>query len=168
MKTTLKFFVYIFVLFIHCHIQAQTLDSAREAQIDALKEYREALFVEKLKLSSIESKDFFPVYDLYVSELKKAKKVFRNKWKKNTIETLTEAEALEYYNDAIALQQKEIDLFKDACEKLKLVIPMTKIVLISKCEREIRIKLIEKADKMKVKRVKPKPKSNVESESNIK
>jgi ADP-heptose:LPS heptosyltransferase len=41
-----------------------------------------------------------------------------------------------------------------------------KIVLISKAEREIRLKLIEKADKMKVKRVKPKPK--VESEPNIK
>ena len=94
------------------------------------------------------------------------KKVFRNKWKKTTVETLTEAEALEYYNDAIALQQKEIDLFKDACEKLKLAMPMTKIVLISKAEREIRLKLIEKADKMKVKRVKPKPK--VESEPNIK
>jgi len=166
MKTTLKFFVYIFVLFLHCHIQAQTLDSAREAQIDALKEYREALFVEKLKLSSVESKDFFPVYDLYVSELKKAKKVFRNKWKKTTVESLTEAEALEYYNDAIALQQKEIDLFKDACEKLKLFLPMTKIVLISKSEREIRNKLIEKANKMKVKKVTPK--SKVESEPNIK
>jgi hypothetical protein len=166
MKTTLKFFVYIFVLFLHCHIQAQTLDSAREAQIDALKEYREALFVEKLKLSSVESKDFFPVYDLYVSELKKAKKVFRNKWKKTTVESLTEAEALEYYNDAIALQQKEIDLFKDACEKLKLFLPMSKIVLISKSEREIRNKLIEKANKMKVKKVTPK--SKVESEPNIK
>jgi len=166
MKTTLKFFLYIFVLSLHCHIQAQTLDSAREAQIDALKEYREALFVEKLKLSSVESKDFFPVYDLYVSELKKAKKVFRNKWKKTTVESLTEAEALEYYNDAIALQQKEIDLFKDACEKLKLFLPMTKIVLISKSEREIRNKLIEKANKMKVKKVTPK--SKVESEPNIK
>ena len=166
MKATIKLFVFIILVFSQSQIQAQTLDSAREAQIDALKEYREALFVDKLKLTAVESKEFFPVYDLYMSELKKAKKVFRNKWKKTTIESLTEAEALEYYNDAIVLQQKEIDLFKDACEKLKLVMPMTKIVLISKSEREIRIKLIEKADKMKVKRVKPKPK--VESEPNIK
>ena len=166
MKTTFKLFVYIILVFSHSQIQAQTLDSAREAQIDALKDYREALFVEKLKLSAVESKDFFPIYDLYMSELKKAKKVFRNKWKKSTVEALTEAEALEYYNDAIALQQKEIDLFKDACEKLKLVIPMKKIVLISKSEREIRIKLIEKADKMKVKRVAPRQK--VQSEPNIK
>jgi hypothetical protein len=166
MNARIKFIVFLFIVFMQCQLQAQTLDSAREAQIDALKEYREALFVEKLKLSAVESRDFFPVYDLYVSELKKAKKVFRNKWKKTTVETLTEAEALEYYNDAIVLQQKEIDLFKDACEKLKLAIPMTKIVLISKAEREIRLKLIEKADKMKVKRVKPKPK--IESEPNIK
>ncbi|MCX8482356.1 MAG: hypothetical protein ORN50_02155, partial [Crocinitomicaceae bacterium] len=97
MKAKIKFIVFLFVVLIQCQIQAQTLDSAREAQIDALKEYRETLFVEKLKLTAVESKEFFPVYDLYVSELKKAKKVFRNKWKKNTIETLTEAEALEYY-----------------------------------------------------------------------
>ena len=166
MKAILKFFVIVIIVFSQSQIHAQTLDSAREAQIDALKDYREDLFVEKLKLSAVESNAFFPVYDLYISELKKAKKVFRNKWKKTTVETLTEAEALEYYNDAIALQQKEIDLFKDACEKLKLAMPMTKIVLISKAEREIRLKLIEKADKMKVKRVKPKPK--VESEPNIK
>lgn len=166
MKANIKFIVFLFIVIIQCQIQAQTLDSAREAQIDALKEYRETLFNEKLKLTAVESKEFFPVYDLYVSELKKAKKVFRNKWKKKTVESLSESEALEYYNDAIALQQKEIDLFKDACEKLKLVMPMTKIVLISKAEREIRLKLIEKADKMKVKRVKSKPKA--ESESNIK
>jgi hypothetical protein len=166
MKARIKFIIFLFVVIIQCKVEAQTLDSAREAQIDALKEYRETLFNEKLKLTVGESKDFFPVYDLYVSELKKAKKVFRNKWKKTSVETLSESDALEYYNDAIALQQKEIDLFKEACEKLKLVMPMTKIVLISKAEREIRLKLIEKADKMKVKRVKPKLK--VESEPNIK
>jgi hypothetical protein len=166
MKVNIKLFVFVFFVFIHCQIHAQTLDSVREAQIDALKDYRETLFDEKLKLTAVESKDFFPIYDLYVSELKKAKKGFRNKWKTKTIETLTESEALEYYNDAIVLQQKEIDLFKDACEKLKSVMPMTKIILISKAEREIRTKLIEKADKMKVKRAKPKPR--VESEPIIK
>jgi hypothetical protein len=166
MKAKIKFIVLLFVALLQCQLKAQALDSAREAQIDALKEYRETLFIDKLKLTAVESKEFFPLYDLYVSELKKAKKVFRNKWKKSTVETLSESDALEYYNDAIALQQKEIDLFKDVCEKMKLVMPMTKIVLISKAEREIRLKLIEKADKMKVKRVKPKPK--IESESNIK
>jgi len=158
MKAIIKLFIFIIILFTQSQIQAQNLDSAREAQIDALKEYRETLFVEKLKLSSSESKEFFPAYDLYVSELKKAKKVFRNKWKNTTIESLTEAQALEYYIDAITLQQKEIDLFKEVCEKLKLVIPMTKIVLISKAEREIRLKLIEKANKMKWKKERANPK----------
>ena len=156
MKAKIKFIIFLFIVFMQCQLKAQTLDSAREAQIDALKEYRETLFEDKLKLTAVESKEFFPLYDLYISELKKAKKVFRNKWKKTSIETLSESDALEYYNDAIELQQKEIDLFKDACEKMKLVIPMTKIVLISKAEREIRLKLIEKADKMKVKRMKSK------------
>ncbi len=166
MQVKIKFIVFLVIVFIHCQTKAQTLDSAREAQIDALKDYRETLFNDKLKLTAIESKEFFPVYDLYMSELKKAKKVFRNKWKKTSIESLSESDAMEYYNDALLLQQKEIDLFKDACEKLKLVMPMTKIILISKVEREVRLKLIEKADKMKVKRVKSKPK--LESESNIK
>lgn len=162
----MKKIILLFVVVLSNTIWAQTLDSAREAQIDALKEYRESLFIQKLQLTASETKEFFPVYDLYVSDLRKAKKVFRNKWKKKSIESLSEAEALEYYNDAIALQQKEIDLFKDACEKLKTTLPMTKIVQLSKVEKEVRLKLIEKADKMKVKRAKPKAK--VEGEANIK
>lgn len=166
MQARIKFIVLLFIVFIQCQTKAQTIDSAREAQIDALKEYRETLFNDKLKLTAVESKEFFPLYDLYMSDLKKAKKIFRNKWKKTSVESLSESDALEYYNDAISLQQKEIDLFKDACEKMKLVLPMTKIILISKVEKEVRLKLIEKADKMKVKR--EKSKSKVESESNVK
>jgi len=37
MKATIKLFIFIIIVFAHSQIQAQTLDSAREAQIDALK-----------------------------------------------------------------------------------------------------------------------------------
>lgn len=161
MKNTLKSIILTFVLFFSIQLSAQKSDSSSTNKVGEVVSYRVSLFKKKLNLSEAESKQFFPIYDLYISDLTKAKKAFRNKWKKKPLETLTEEEATEYFNDALALQQKEVDLFKSCTDQLKSVIPMTKIVKLASTEREVRLKLIEKANEVKLPKKKKKPSANV-------
>lgn len=148
-------------LFFIWDLNAQKADSTNSKQkVAEVAQYRSTLFKQKLNLSESEAKQFFPIYDAYIADLTKAKKSFRNKWKKRSIESLTEEEAVEYYNDAIALQQKEVDLFKNCSEQLKVFMPMTKIIRVATVEREVRKKLISKANEVKLPKTKKKSSSN--------
>ena len=157
----------LFFLFsLAIQVEAQK-DSARSKQkVAEVAKYRADLIKQKLNLSESEAKLFFPVYDAYLADLTKAKKSFRNKWKKKTVESLTEEEASEYYTDALALQQKEVDLFKNCHEQLRAFLPMSKIVRVAKVEREVRMKLISKADEIKL--PKSKKKSTSSSSEDVK
>ncbi len=161
MRITLKNIVLTLGFIISGQIMAQKTDSTTTSKVGEVVSFRESLFKKKLSLSEGESKQFFTIYDLYISDLTKAKKVFRNKWKKKPLETLTEEEANEYFNDALSLQQKEVDLFKSCSEQLKSVIPMTKIVKLASIEREVRLKLIEKANEVKLPIKKRKASTNI-------
>jgi hypothetical protein len=165
MRITLKNIVLILGFVLSGQIMAQKADSTSTNKVGEVVSYRVTLFKKKLNLSESEAKQFFPIYDTYIADLTKAKKVFRNKWKKKPLETLTEEEANEYFNDALALQQKEVDLFKTCSEQLKSVIPMTKIVKLASAEREVRRKLIEKANEVKL--PKTKKKSSGSASSNV-
>ncbi len=140
---------------------AQSKDSSNTKQkVSEVVQFRISLFKQKLNLSEAESTQFFPIYDAYIADLTKAKKAFRNKWKKKSVETLSEEEAAEYYGDALALQQKEVDLFKSCTEQLKSFMPMTKIIRLASVEREVRAKLISKANEIKLPKTKKKSSPN--------
>jgi hypothetical protein len=165
MKTTIKSIILMIALVFSSKIYAQTSDSSSVKKVSEVVSYRVNLFKKKLKLTEAEANQFFPIYDAYISDLTKSKKIFRNKWKKKPIETLSEVEASEYFNDALILQQNEVDLFKNCSDKLKSVIPMTKIIRLASAEREVRLKLIEKANEVKL--PKSKKKSTVGANTNV-
>ncbi len=131
---------------------AQRIDTSNITKIDALKDYREELFKSKLPLSDREAKAFFPIYDQYQIELRNSKREFRKKWFKKDLENLNETEAKEYFNDAVALQQKEVELLKIYSNKMSEVIPMSKVIKVKRVEREVRELLIDKANEMDLKR----------------
>ena len=113
MKTTIKSIMFMIALVLSNNIYAQSSDSSSVKKVSEIVSYRVNLFKKKLKLTESEANQFFPIYDAYISDLTKSKKAFRNKWKKKPIETLSEVEASEYFNDALILQQNEVDLFKN-------------------------------------------------------
>jgi hypothetical protein len=165
MKTTFKSIILMIAIVLSSNIYAQTSDSSSVKKVSEVVSYRVNLFKKKLKLTEAEANQFFPIYDAYISDLTKSKKIFRNKWKKKPLETLSEVEASEYFNDALILQQNEVDLFKNCSDKLKSVIPMTKIIRLASAEREVRLKLIEKANEVKL--PKSKKKSTVAASTNV-
>ncbi len=137
---------------------AQRIDTSDVSKIDALKDYREELFKSKLPLNDKEAKAFFPIYDQYQLELRNSKREFRKKWYKKDLENLSESDAREYLNEAIALQQKEVELLKNYSNKMGEVIPMSKVIKVKRVEREIRVLLIDKANEMDLKKSGRKPK----------
>jgi anion-transporting ArsA/GET3 family ATPase len=128
------------------------MEMDEEAKLDELKEYREELFKQKLKLTDSEAKEFFPVFDEYQLELRKSKRAFRKKWYPKNVDELSDSEAKEYFNDAVALQQNEIDLLKKYSNKLADVIGMNRVVKMPKIQREVRTLLVMKADEMEIKK----------------
>ena len=113
-----KNILFAFLIIVCLSATAQRIDTSDVSKIDALKEYREELFKSKLPLSDKEAKAFFPIYDQYQLELRNSKREFRKKWYKKDMENLSESEAREYLNDAIALQQKEVELLKNYSNKM--------------------------------------------------
>jgi hypothetical protein len=131
------------------HATAQTKtsegDSAKKAKIEELKKLRRDLFIQKLELTETETEKFFPIYDEYQLKLKEARKEFKKKWKNKKPEELTEEEANLFLADAIALRKTEVDLFSTYSEKLKSAIPVKKIVILPRVEKEVQHELIKKA-----------------------
>ena len=78
-------------------------------------------------------------------KLKEARKAFKKKWKDKKPEDLTEDEANLFLADAIALRKTEVDLFSTYSEKLKTAIPVKKIVILPRVEKEVQHELIKKA-----------------------
>lgn len=120
-------------------------DSIKKVHIEELKKLRKDLFTKKLELTEKEADAFFPIYDEYQTKLREAKKAFRNKWKDKKPEDLTETEADGFLKDAIALREKELELYKTYSEKLKTAIPLKKLVLLHRVEKEVQHELMEKA-----------------------
>jgi hypothetical protein len=152
-----KNILFAFLIIVCLSATAQRIDTSDVSKIDALKEYREELFKSKLPLSDKEAKAFFPIYDQYQLELRNSKREFRKKWYKKDMENLSESEAREYLNDAIALQQKEVELLKNYSNKMGEVIPMNKVIKVKRVEREIRDLLIDKANEMDLRKSGRKP-----------
>lgn len=157
MKMTRLFLVAFLFFALSTDVQAQgppppPMEMDEEAKLDELKDYREDLFKQKLKLTDAEAKEFFPIFDEYQLELRKSKRAFRKKWYPKNVDELSDSEAKEYFNDAVALQQNEIDLLKKYSNKLSDVIGMNRVVKIPKVQREVRTLLVMKADEMEIKK----------------
>ena len=125
--------------------KTNTEDSAKKTKIEELKKLRRDLFIQKLELTETETEKFFPIYDEYQLKLKEARKAFKKKWKDKKPEDLTEDEANLFLADAIALRKTEVDLFSTYSEKLKTAIPVKKIVILPRVEKEVQHELIKKA-----------------------
>lgn len=131
------------------YVAAQGNDSLKQAKIEELKKYRRDLYIQKLALTPKEAEGFFPIYDEYEQKLREVKKEFKKKWKDKTPESMTEAEATAYLQDATKLREKELELFKTYSERLKAVIPAKKIILIPHVSKEVHRELLMKAREMK-------------------
>lgn len=127
-------------------------DSLKASKVAELRKFREDLFVERLKLTAEEKPKFFAIYDEYQLKLKEAKSAFRKKWAGKKPEELNDAEAQQYFQEALALRRQEVDLLQTYGKRLEPVIGMNRVIILPQVEREIKKELITKARTMRKKK----------------
>lgn len=127
-------------------------DSLKASKVAELRNFREELFVERLKLTADEKAKFFPIYDEYQLKLKEAKSAFRKKWAGKKPEELNDAEAQQYFQEALILRKQEVDLLQTYGKRLEPVIGMNRVIVLPQIEREIKKELIAKARSMRKKK----------------
>lgn len=147
MKKLILFFSFWLISY---SLSAQRFDSSNIDKIDAVKEYRKELLKSKLNLNDKEFNAFLPIYNEHQLALRTAKRSFRRKWYTKDIDNLNASDANEYFNDALALQQKENDLLKEYGPKIAATIGWSKAVRIKKVEREMKPLLLAKANELKI------------------
>ncbi len=135
-------------------LQAQRLDSSGLNKIDVVKEYRRELFKTKLSLSDKELDAFLTVYNEHQIELRKVKRTFRRKWFSKDSDNLSNTDAQEYFNDAVALQKAEQALIEKYAPLVADAIGWSKAVRVKKVENEIKPLLLAKANTLKLQKTK--------------
>lgn len=135
------------------YLQAQRIDSSSLNKIDVVKEYRRELFKLKLNLTDKEMDIFLPVYNEQQIEMRKVKRTFRSKWFSKDSDNLSNADAQEYFNDAMSLQKAENALTEKYALLVADAIGWSKAVRVKKVENEIKPLLLEKANTLKIKKV---------------
>lgn len=142
-----RIFLSFLLLFFTCQLIAQD-DAIDMDKFEELRDYRNDLMKEELKLTDQEAVEFFKIYNSYLKELRTERKKFRRTWFPKDINNLSETEAKKYLDAAIALQQFEVDLLKKYSTEMAPKIGYSKVILVKKAERTVNLKLIEKANEL--------------------
>ncbi len=142
-----RVFLSILLLLFTCQLFGQE-DAIEMDKFEELRDYRNGLLKDELKLSDQEATEFFKLYNSYVKELRIERKKFRRKWFSKDIENLSETDAKQYLEEAIALQHFEVDLLEKYSSQMAPKIGYSKVILVKKAERVVNKKLIEKANEL--------------------
>lgn len=114
---------------------------------DKIESQKIAFITQKLSLTSDEAKVFWPVYNEYQTKKETIAKEFMGTNKtlrEKGIDEMTNEEADKYIDNQLSHAQKMIDLKKEFVAKFKKVIPIKKVALLQKVEREFQRELVNK------------------------
>jgi hypothetical protein len=117
-------------------------DTNMEILRDKVKADKKLVVAANLNLTEAEGKAFWPVYEAYQKELqainervKKTVMAYADGYTKNT---MTDAQAMQLSNDALAIDQDEINLRKSYASKLAGVVPGKKAARYLQIENKLR------------------------------
>lgn len=144
-----RMFLLSFILVSTSLLAQQNRKAERGNARDKIKAQRTAFINERLALSPEESKAFWPVYNRFTQELESLKKA-QNSARKSAIEKLafiSDLDAEKYLNEELQVQQKMLDLQAKYQQELKKTIPVKKVVMLYKAEKDFKLELLRKIGK---------------------
>lgn len=118
--------------------QAQVDPEKREARLAA---FRAEVFTRVLDLTPEEAQGFWPVYNEYTDKREQAQQELRPG---KQLDQMSDAEVEDQIKRHFEMKQREIDLERDAYQKLRKVLPLRKIAKLPGAEREFRESLVKK------------------------
>lgn len=117
----------------------------RKEKLEKLKEFRKKLLIEKLSLTADEQKNFLPLYEEFKEKERTLLVDFREKYPKNKLIIMSDEEANKYLDDYLKLQESRLALEKEYIDKYRKVLPVRKVIIIKRVEKEIQQAIIKKA-----------------------
>lgn len=133
-----KHFLFSTLLLLGFAAQAQVDPEKREARLAA---FRAEVFTRVLDLSPEEAQNFWPVYNEYTDKREQAQQELRSG---KSLDQMSDAEVEEQIKRHFDMKQREIDLERDAYQKLRKILPMRKVAKLPMAEREFRESLVKK------------------------
>ena len=135
-------FVFIFLgLSTLCVAQPGDDDPNEKERLEAL---RIAFITKRLSLTPDEAQKFWPVYNQYNSELESSRKDSKiiRKGMSDDFQSMTDPEVEAFVDEVIAQKQKEVDIVKKYHIQFKKTLPIRKVALLYKSERDFRKQLL--------------------------
>ena len=122
--------------------QEKTADTNMQILLEKVKADKKLVVAANMDLSEAEGTGFWPVYEAYQKDLqglndrlRKTILAYADAYNKKT---LTDAQALQLTNEAIAIDQDEVQMRKTYAVKLAQVIPAKKVARYLQVENKIR------------------------------
>lgn len=116
-----------------------------DEQKEKVKTLRIGVYTRIMNLTSEEATVFWPVYNEYESEREKLQKETRALTTeiRSGIDDLSDKELEEKMDKVVALRIQEAELYESYYKRFKSVLPMKKVALLHKAEREFKRELLK-------------------------
>jgi hypothetical protein len=118
--------------------QAQVDPEKREARLAA---FRAEVFTRVLNLTPEEAQNFWPIYNEFADRREQAQQDLRPG---KQLDQMSDAEVEDQIKRHFEMKQRELDLEREAYQKLRKVLPLRKVAKLPMAEREFRESLVKK------------------------
>jgi hypothetical protein len=122
--------------------QEKTSDTNMQILLDKVKADKKLVVAANMELNDTDGKAFWPIYDAYQKDLQainerlaKTILAYADAYNKNT---LTDAQAKQFSDEALAIDQDEITMRKTYAARLSRVLPGKKVARYLQTENKIR------------------------------
>jgi hypothetical protein len=116
---------------------------------ERVKALRTAFITNKLNLTPEEAQQFWPVYNQFEADQKKIRDQFAPG---KDLMAMSDAEAEKFLNNQLDMEQNLLNLRKDYLQRMKKVLPVRKVAMLPRLEREFREELLGNLQQMRANR----------------
>src|ERR1017187_999754 len=138
-RSLMAFFVLLFCSCINCYAQQSTVHKDQNSESNQqVNTIRKDVYTRILKLTDDEAQKFWPVFDEMQAKLNeiKTKSGIERKNITNNYNTLTDAQMERALDNLLDLEQQSLDIQKKYYQKFKKLLPIKKVALLPKADRE--------------------------------
>lgn len=138
MNITMRHFIITALIVTVLGTMAQAQPENREARLAA---FRAEVFTRVLQLTPEEAQNFWPIYNELADKREQTQQELRPG---KQLDQMSDAEVEDQIKRHFEMKQREIDLEREAYQKLRKALPIRKIAKLPMAEREFRESLVKK------------------------
>ena len=131
--------------------QAQVDPERREARLAA---FRAEVFTRVLNLTPEEAQGFWPVYNEFADKREQTQQEMRSG---KQLDQMNDAEVEDQIKRHFDMKQRDLELEREAYQKLRKVLPLRKIAKLPMAEREFRESLVKKLQEARERKMERQP-----------